>query len=153
MTDTKSCNGGNCSPKPTSDSLVVTPSMSSTLTAPALCSLCRKFSDQITDTLDLLLALERASIFTSPALSAQEIEQVCSGGNSIIAALADTWSRHLVSTHQGERINGTMVARQTSRFQWSLKLSERSSYDLRPVNSVLWESHGAGCTVKTRRSY
>lgn len=126
--------------------------MSSTSTAPVLCPLCKKFSDQITDTLDLLLRLERASTFTSQALTVAEIEQACSGVNSIIGVLADTWSHHLRSTHQDVPTHGTTIVMKHWRFQWSLKLSERSFYGHPQGPSVLWESHAAGCTVKTKRS-
>ena len=65
MCDQKCCDGGRCTPKPTSDSPPATPSMSSTSTGLMECPLCKMFSEQITVTLDRwrVLARERIYIF------------------------------------------------------------------------------------------
>lgn len=136
--DHECCYGGSQCQMPISALRAEQSSTSSTLTDPKLCQLCKIFSVQLTHMMDRWLSLDenrRASISTFNRYPAQEIEQACSEARSIIEALADTWSHHLVFTHQGERIDGINIGMRTSHFQWLLKLYETSYFEPWPNQS------------------
>lgn len=125
-TETKCCCGGNCSQTPTSDSLREWDLTYWTSTDPVQCPICKNFSAQIGDTLDLWSARAKESIYIFNLSQTQETVQDSSGATAIIVALADTWSHHLQFTHPGGSTIGMTRETGPDPFQWYLKFYRKS---------------------------